>query len=407
MIFRIRSSPIAAIGRAFILFMFLPPFISSPVYPESKGTAGASFLKLGVGARALGMGEAASAVATSVEALYWNPAGLGDGDRPTLMATYHPLVEGLQYNQAAVAFRAGKIGFGAGVSGVSQPSIDAYDTVGNKTGTFSAADQLIIGGFGVGGEAFRVGAAVRFISSRIDGVSAGATAGDAGIRFRNPWLPFWSHAVVARNFGGKLQFIRQEDPLPAGTYFGNAIRLGSRGLLAADIGQVKGTGGVFAAGLEWLPWVRGSNTVALRGGYASRRNEADELSGASFGAGLGFKWLTIDYAWLPFGELGDAHAVTLVWRIPVIDRSRSPRRSTLRNRVSQKEERGESTKPAEPTRSVMLTLDTGKQVWGEIVEETDKRVVLKSNGRTISIRKSDIVKTERFQPTRRKRLGLE
>ena len=40
------------------------------------GTAGAQFLKIGTGARAVGMGEAFVAVADDASAIWWNPAGV-------------------------------------------------------------------------------------------------------------------------------------------------------------------------------------------------------------------------------------------------------------------------------------------------------------------------------------------
>jgi len=43
---------------------------------QRAGTAAVQFLKIGVGARAVGMGESFVAVANDVSALYWNPAGI-------------------------------------------------------------------------------------------------------------------------------------------------------------------------------------------------------------------------------------------------------------------------------------------------------------------------------------------
>ena len=44
----------------------------------SAQNAGASFLNIAPGARAIGMGSAFAAVADDVSAVYWNPGGLAD-----------------------------------------------------------------------------------------------------------------------------------------------------------------------------------------------------------------------------------------------------------------------------------------------------------------------------------------
>ena len=43
---------------------------------SKSGTTAAQFLKIGVGARAVGMGSAFAATADDVTSIYWNPAGL-------------------------------------------------------------------------------------------------------------------------------------------------------------------------------------------------------------------------------------------------------------------------------------------------------------------------------------------
>ena len=43
---------------------------------QRTGMAAAQFLKIGVGARAAGMGESFVAVSNDASALYWNPAGI-------------------------------------------------------------------------------------------------------------------------------------------------------------------------------------------------------------------------------------------------------------------------------------------------------------------------------------------
>ena len=48
-----------------------------PAWAKGPGTGTANFMKIGVGGRAVAMGEAQTAAVDDVMALYWNPAGLG------------------------------------------------------------------------------------------------------------------------------------------------------------------------------------------------------------------------------------------------------------------------------------------------------------------------------------------
>ena len=62
--------------------------------PEAR----AAYEDVGVGARVTGMGNAYTALADDVYAVYYNPAGLATMDRPQLATTYSRLFTGLSDN---------------------------------------------------------------------------------------------------------------------------------------------------------------------------------------------------------------------------------------------------------------------------------------------------------------------
>ena len=61
------------------------------------GTTAAPFLKIGVGARALAMGEASVTQASDVTALYWNPAGLGVMKRNQFILNHYEYIADLSF----------------------------------------------------------------------------------------------------------------------------------------------------------------------------------------------------------------------------------------------------------------------------------------------------------------------
>src|SRR5581483_11491941 len=79
------------------------PFIMTAIVPRVQasgpGTSGATFLRIGVGARPEGMGEAFTAASDDINALFWNVAGLGQfsGHKATFMDNLWGPEEALYY----------------------------------------------------------------------------------------------------------------------------------------------------------------------------------------------------------------------------------------------------------------------------------------------------------------------
>src|SRR5437762_205417 len=62
--------------KKIILLFILSFFLGTQLSHSQAGQTGLSFLKLGAGGRALGMGEAYTAIASDPSATYYNPAAL-------------------------------------------------------------------------------------------------------------------------------------------------------------------------------------------------------------------------------------------------------------------------------------------------------------------------------------------
>ena len=83
---------------------------------KDAGTRGGQFLKLPVGAKAIGMGQAATAVADDANAIYYNVAGLAFADKKSGEYMFSKYVEGTNYHWVAfgmpISERAGSVGLG-------------------------------------------------------------------------------------------------------------------------------------------------------------------------------------------------------------------------------------------------------------------------------------------------------
>lgn len=287
--------------------------LAGPAWAAGPGTTGAAFLKIGVGARALGMGGAYAAIADGADSVYWNPAGLSALTKRDATASFGLLFEDM--SQGFVGYAAPAFGgtLGGGVDYLRIGSIE------KRAGDTEAADSTFAAGHYAAALAYALpdtlpglglGASLKYIREDIDAMHAGALALDLGARYKTS-VEGLNAALTAQNLGTSLA----SDPLPLTTRLGAAYRLRGLPLLAAA--DIESLWLEKRHTLDLGAEVRAAEALALRAGYRvgqSRDELGSGLVGFSAGLGLRFEGIALDYAFVPFGDLGNTHRLTLSTR---------------------------------------------------------------------------------------------
>lgn len=313
-------------------------FVLADAFEESRVSA--SFLKIGTGARASAMGEAFTAVADDANALLWNPAGLAMVRKVELQVTHNQWLYGMQIEHFCLAIPAGGT-WGVSYSLANLGSFAEWQGPGTaEGGTFSVNDQVFTAGYGniFFADSVSLGATARVITENLGGGVGGQTMSmDIGAMAQPWWVaPGLTVAGVIQNVGGELSgfelpfgarlgiaWRREGLWVPAGspaperdedrrakraTYpWENQDMQGDMVTLSAESLILKTGRAEFHIGCEyWMTF------VALRAGYRYRfpRNDLGGSTGLTLGLGLrghSFQFdYGFDYAYAPYGALGDA-----------------------------------------------------------------------------------------------------
>ncbi len=185
------------------LFMFTQMCLrTASAQFDNAGTSAMNFLKIGVSARAVGMGSAQAAVVNDVSSLYWNPSGMAGMTKNQVLASNNNWIADISHNFLAVAAPMGDLGvIGVSVSHLSmgELNVTTWDDTYGTGETFPAHSTAIgIGWARQMNDRFRVGIHVKYINETISNSSANTFAVDVGSQYDIGWLRM---GMSIHNFG--------------------------------------------------------------------------------------------------------------------------------------------------------------------------------------------------------------
>ncbi len=304
----------SALAASIVLVVFL---LSAPaIGGDGPGSTGAAYLTLPAGGTFASMGETGAANPSAPFGWLINPALLSSGGINGIGVFHSQWIMDTDYNTIFYGTELPR-GFSAGLcfTYLSAPEIMGYDNLGNQTSglknnnfqgildlSFSPADY------------FSTGINVKFFQEKIADQTGRGYALDVGASVSPPLSGLLIGASV-RNIGPKISFISHQEELPlcfrlGGSYHTpvmlNLIEL----ILTADMVSPRHVDPYAVMGGE----IKVGEILSIRAGFI----DDDNREGDGFTAGGGIKLADrarLDYAFTPYGELGDFHSISLYFSL--------------------------------------------------------------------------------------------
>ena len=268
-------------------------------------------------ARSAVLGPAYVAVADDGAALFWNPAGLGQLSSGELSLHYQDWISQTSLDTLLVALpMPGWGGVGLAAHYMDYGTFAGRDASGTPTASFSADRIALEGGWGYPlDETLSIGLGTRASQQNLAGNNYTDLSFDGGLLYRAS-----TELTLALAFSGLGESGAQGD-LPFTLNMGVAYRPE----LSRDWALLLcGAGSIEQANLTGLQ--TGAEAV-YQGHYALRAglridfvdNQWDGFSGLTLGAGYRLEGLSIDYAFLPMGELGTSNLISLSYHFQAVN----------------------------------------------------------------------------------------
>lgn len=197
-----------------IIMMFGNTYAQLDRSTSKVGTTVAQFLKIGAGARAIGMGGTYTAISNDIYSVYYNPAGVANSSGFGQVAFNHAQwLASINYDFAALSLNLqdfGTIFFSLTSLGVPEDKVRTIDFPDGDGRVWDASSLAIGAGFAKKlTDKFSIGFHAKYIREAIWNTSASGFAIDVGTYYVTPFNDLIIGASIS-NFGTKMQLDGRE-----------------------------------------------------------------------------------------------------------------------------------------------------------------------------------------------------
>jgi hypothetical protein len=306
---------------------------------QRVGISAFQFLKLGVGARGVGMGESFVAVANDVSSLYWNPAGLAQGSTNEAMASHTEYVADIKHDFFGIVYHLST----SDALGASFGSLHMKDMeITTEAQPFGTGRYFSFGDVSAGltysrkmTDQFSFGLTVRYVEETLDVLKMRSAMVDLGTYY---WTGLGTarFAVVISNFGsdvspqgsvtgfdGSTTSSFQSFSLPTVFKLGLALEPleteQHRLTTSLQLNHPNDNSENLRLGIEYA-W---ESTFFVRAGLKRTIGQKlvgqDETSEETVALGMGVRvpvltsTISVDYAFADYGRLGSVHRISMAF----------------------------------------------------------------------------------------------
>jgi len=318
-------------GALLLLAAFAASASAQALGEQRAGTASGTFLRIGVGARAVGLGESFVAVANDPSAIYWNPAGLASLQRQEVALSHVGWPADITYEHITYVLPVRKFGGSLGFQlGVLSTEIDETTELQPfGTGRSFFYSDLVVGAAYARRwtDKLLIGVGAKYVhedlGSDVGGPVTHAVLVDVGSIY---YLGYGSVRIATSltNFGPEMtpsgDFVSPNTGLTRaydgfdpplmfryGVAFEPLENQTQRITTSLEVNQPADNAQQIKIGAEWT-WLR---RLALRSGYNFNADEMKLSAGAGVYILVGSTQGTVDYAYTDGGALGAVNRLSM------------------------------------------------------------------------------------------------
>ena len=291
---------------------------------DKVGTTSFQFLKVTPDARSTSMGEAYSSVVNTSEAVFWNPAALTRVDNIDIASSYVDWLLDISHFSIAAAYtigNVGTIGFQAvltDIGEIEETRVDHLFRLEDQgiynpglTGNTVQPGSMV---FGLSyarrlTEKFSFGLTVKYAREDLVVQTTSSVIFDGVVLFNTGFNSLTLSAVL-RHLGPKITYVNKSYPLPQTFTLGLSgyliapessflmVSEANKLLLSYDLSQPRDYSQQHHLGMEYSF----RDLLFLRAGYKLNFDE----EGLTYGFGLAYSGIRMDYSYSDFGEFLNA-----------------------------------------------------------------------------------------------------